>query len=136
MFAYEHAKPGSLITIMCDVVAEALDLIKALKEKEDLSWLWHPSLKKFGTIGVQPYFCSPFDENGHGMPDSIRVVQLILVQYVLVRIQVGQPNLTNNSLIFNGLFCFRTCSKLFLPQFLPPNMGLLMFNTIFWNIYG
>jgi hypothetical protein len=25
-----------------------------------------------------------------GLPDSIRVVQLILVQYVLVRIQVGQ----------------------------------------------
>ncbi len=37
MFAYEHAKQGSLITIMCDVVAEALDLIKALKEKEDLT---------------------------------------------------------------------------------------------------
>ena len=28
------AKPGSLITIMCDVVAEALDLIKGLKEKK------------------------------------------------------------------------------------------------------
>ncbi len=36
MHAYHTAKPGSLITIMCDVVAEALDLIKALKEKEDL----------------------------------------------------------------------------------------------------
>ncbi len=36
MHAYNTAKPGSLITIMCDVVAEALDLIKALKEKEDL----------------------------------------------------------------------------------------------------
>jgi cyanophycin synthetase len=35
MHAYNNAKPGSLITIMCDVVAEALDLIKALKEKED-----------------------------------------------------------------------------------------------------
>ncbi len=35
MFAYKNAKPGSLITIMCDVVAEALDLIKGLKEKED-----------------------------------------------------------------------------------------------------
>jgi len=35
MFAYNNAKPGSLITIMCDVVAEALDLIKGLKEKED-----------------------------------------------------------------------------------------------------
>lgn len=35
MHAYNTAKPGSLITIMCDVVAEALDLIKALKEKED-----------------------------------------------------------------------------------------------------
>ncbi len=36
LFAYKHAKPGSLITIMCDVVAEALDLIKGLKEKEDM----------------------------------------------------------------------------------------------------
>jgi cyanophycin synthetase len=35
MHAYHHAQPGSLITIMCDVVTEALDLIKALKEKED-----------------------------------------------------------------------------------------------------
>ena len=37
MFAYDNAKPGSLITIMCDVVAEALDLIKSLKEQEDLA---------------------------------------------------------------------------------------------------
>jgi len=35
MYAYTNAKPGSLITIMCDVVTEALDLIKGLKEKED-----------------------------------------------------------------------------------------------------
>ena len=35
MYAYNTAKPGSLITIMCDVVAEALDMIKGLKEKED-----------------------------------------------------------------------------------------------------
>ena len=35
MHAYNTAKPGSLITIMCDVIAEALDLIKGLKEKED-----------------------------------------------------------------------------------------------------
>ena len=35
MYAYNSAKPGSLITIMCDVVAEAIDLIKSLKEKED-----------------------------------------------------------------------------------------------------
>lgn len=35
MHAYNNAKHGSLITIMCDVVAEALDLIKGLKEKED-----------------------------------------------------------------------------------------------------
>ncbi len=37
MHAYNTAKTGSLITIMCDVVTEALDLIKALKEKEDAS---------------------------------------------------------------------------------------------------
>jgi cyanophycin synthetase len=36
LHAYKNAKPGSLITIMCDVVAEALDLIKDLKEKEDI----------------------------------------------------------------------------------------------------
>lgn len=35
MHAYENAKTGSIITIMADVVAEALDLIKSLKEKED-----------------------------------------------------------------------------------------------------
>lgn len=35
MHAYNNAKPGSLITIMCDVVAEALDMIKGLKEEED-----------------------------------------------------------------------------------------------------
>lgn len=39
MHAYNTAKPGSLVTIMCDVVAEALDLIKDLKEKEDLEVL-------------------------------------------------------------------------------------------------
>jgi cyanophycin synthetase len=35
MHAYNTAKTGSLITIMCDVVSEALDLIKDMKEKED-----------------------------------------------------------------------------------------------------
>ena len=35
MYAYDNAKPGSVITIMCDVVAEALEMIKDLKEKED-----------------------------------------------------------------------------------------------------
>ena len=34
MYAYDNAKTGSLITIMCDVVSEAVDLIKELKEKE------------------------------------------------------------------------------------------------------
>jgi cyanophycin synthetase len=34
-YAYNNAKPGSLITIMCDVVVEALDMIKGLKEAED-----------------------------------------------------------------------------------------------------
>jgi cyanophycin synthetase len=36
-WAYNNAKQGSLITIMCDVVAEALDFVKGLKEKEDLN---------------------------------------------------------------------------------------------------
>ena len=35
MFAYEHVKPGAIITIMCDVIPDALDFIKQLKEKED-----------------------------------------------------------------------------------------------------
>lgn len=35
LYAYNNAKPGSLITIMCDVVSEALDFIKDLKAKED-----------------------------------------------------------------------------------------------------
>ncbi len=34
-YAYETAKPGSLVTIMCDVVSEALDLIKKMKDQED-----------------------------------------------------------------------------------------------------
>jgi cyanophycin synthetase len=39
VFAYKNAKPGSLITIMCDVVSEALDFIKELKAKEDAGLL-------------------------------------------------------------------------------------------------
>jgi len=35
MHAFHTAKTGSLITIMCDVISEALDLIKDLKEKEE-----------------------------------------------------------------------------------------------------
>ncbi len=35
LYAYDNAPVGSLITIMCDVVSEALDQIKNLKEKED-----------------------------------------------------------------------------------------------------
>jgi cyanophycin synthetase len=35
MHAYNTAKPGSLVTIMCDVVSEALDLIKNMKDEED-----------------------------------------------------------------------------------------------------
>jgi cyanophycin synthetase len=35
MYAYNTAKPGSLVTIMCDVVSEALDLIKNMKDEED-----------------------------------------------------------------------------------------------------
>ncbi len=36
MYAYNNAKKGSLITIMCDVVSEAVDLLKELKENEGL----------------------------------------------------------------------------------------------------
>lgn len=34
-YVYQNAKDGSLVTIMCDVVAGALDKIKSLKERED-----------------------------------------------------------------------------------------------------
>jgi cyanophycin synthetase len=35
MHAYQNIKPGGIITIMCDVVPDALDFIKKLKEDED-----------------------------------------------------------------------------------------------------
>jgi cyanophycin synthetase len=35
IYAYKNAKSGSLITIMCDVVPDALEFIKGLKEDED-----------------------------------------------------------------------------------------------------
>ena len=34
-YAYENAKPGSLITIMCDVVTDALEQVRKIKEHED-----------------------------------------------------------------------------------------------------
>ncbi|MEO7960999.1 MAG: cyanophycin synthetase, partial [Ginsengibacter sp.] len=34
-YAYDHVKPGAIITIMCDVIPDALDYIKKLKEDED-----------------------------------------------------------------------------------------------------
>ena len=33
---YENPKEGALYTIMCDVVARALDKIKELKQREDM----------------------------------------------------------------------------------------------------
>jgi cyanophycin synthetase len=36
-YIYEHAKEGALYTIMCDVVAGAIDKIKELKAREDAS---------------------------------------------------------------------------------------------------
>ena len=35
MHAYRNATPGTLITIMCDVVARALDKIRELKDREE-----------------------------------------------------------------------------------------------------
>ena len=35
MHAYQNVKPGALITIMCDVVPDALEFIKKLKEEEN-----------------------------------------------------------------------------------------------------
>jgi cyanophycin synthetase len=34
-YIYAHHKPGSLYTIMCDVVAGAIDKIKELKKREE-----------------------------------------------------------------------------------------------------
>jgi cyanophycin synthetase len=35
-YAYKNVKPGSVVTIMCDVVPDALDFITKLKEQEEL----------------------------------------------------------------------------------------------------
>jgi cyanophycin synthetase len=35
IFAYQNVIPGSIITIMCDVIPDALDFIKNLKEQEE-----------------------------------------------------------------------------------------------------
>jgi len=35
LHAYKTVKPGSIITIMCDVIPDALEFIKKLKEEED-----------------------------------------------------------------------------------------------------
>ena len=35
LFAYQNATPGSIVTIMCDVVPDALEFVKKLKEDED-----------------------------------------------------------------------------------------------------
>lgn len=37
MHAYQHAKPGSLVTVLCDNVANTVAMIKDLKEAEDLA---------------------------------------------------------------------------------------------------
>ena len=42
-YIYENAKPGALYTIMCDVVARALDKIKELKEREEKETTKSPS---------------------------------------------------------------------------------------------
>ena len=34
-YAYDNVRPGAIITIMCDVIPDALDQIKKLKEAED-----------------------------------------------------------------------------------------------------
>jgi cyanophycin synthetase len=35
VYAYQNAKPGAIVTIMCDVVPETIAFIKKLKEDED-----------------------------------------------------------------------------------------------------
>ncbi len=34
-YAYDNVRSGAIITIMCDVIPDALDYIKKLKEDED-----------------------------------------------------------------------------------------------------
>ncbi|MEO7120828.1 MAG: cyanophycin synthetase [Ginsengibacter sp.] len=34
-YAYDNVRPGAIVTIMCDVISDALDYIKKLKEAED-----------------------------------------------------------------------------------------------------
>ena len=48
LYAYKNAKPGSIITIMCDTVAESIELIKKLKEDEEKGVITSPisSLKE------------------------------------------------------------------------------------------
>ncbi|GAC1381991.1 MAG: cyanophycin synthetase [Ginsengibacter sp.] len=36
IYAYENVRPGAIVTIMCDVIPDALEFIKELKQKEDL----------------------------------------------------------------------------------------------------
>jgi hypothetical protein len=61
----------------------------------------------FGEKDRSPYFCTPFD-GAYALPDSIMVVQLILVQFVLVRIQVGQqkPAAQAVGFVFLATACF------------------------------
>jgi len=35
LYAYQHAPAGALVTVMCDVVPEALEVVKQIKEEED-----------------------------------------------------------------------------------------------------
>jgi cyanophycin synthetase len=35
LYAYQNVKPGAIVTIMCDVIPDALDYIKELKEAEE-----------------------------------------------------------------------------------------------------
>ena len=62
-------------------------------------------------MGYSPIFAAHPDFFGtewNGLPDSIRVVQLFLVQFVLVRIQVGQLNYSAKALyhFWYKAFCF------------------------------
>jgi hypothetical protein len=67
----------------------------------------------FGEKDRSPYFCTPFD-GAYALPDSIMVVQLILVQFVLVRIQVGQQSPLQLRGASYWLSCPEACG------FLPP----------------
>lgn len=64
----------------------------------------------------------------YGLPDSIRVVQLILVQYVLVRIQVGQLRKRKVNVTFLFLFSSETTATIEFSKFLKMTILAIIYS--------